>query len=93
MTGAEAAGSGNLVISHCMIVGKACCVLYDSRATHPFVSDACVKKLSLLVCELQCELVVSTPASSMVRTSSVCARCPVEVEGRRYKVNLTCLPL
>ncbi|XP_027903542.1 uncharacterized protein LOC114163424 [Vigna unguiculata] len=65
MTGAEAAGSGNLVISHCMIVGKACCVLYDSRATHPFVSDACVKKLSLLVCELQCELVVSTPASSM----------------------------
>jgi len=81
MTGAEAAGSSNLVIGHCLIAGKACCVLYDSGATHSFVSNACVKKLDLPVCELQCELVVSTPASSLVRTSSLCARCPVEVEG------------
>ena len=36
---------------------------------------------------------VSTPASGLVRTSSLCARCPVEVEGQRYKVNLICLPL
>jgi len=45
------------------------------------------------VCELQCELAVSTPTSGLVRTSSLCARCPVEVEGHRYKVNLICLPL
>jgi len=93
MTEAEAAGSGNLVMGDCLIVGKDCCVLYDSGATHSFVSDACVKKLSLPVCELQCELVVSTPASGLVRTSSVCTRCPVEVEGHKYKVNLICLPL
>jgi len=36
---------------------------------------------------------VFTPASGLVRTSSLCARCPMEVEGRRYKVNLICLPL
>ena len=36
---------------------------------------------------------MSTPASGLVRTSSLCARCPVEVEGRKYKVNLICLPL
>ena len=36
---------------------------------------------------------VSTPASSLVRTSSLCAKCPIEVEGRKYKVNLICLPL
>ncbi|XP_027940213.1 uncharacterized protein LOC114194285 [Vigna unguiculata] len=41
--------------------------------------------LGLSVRELQCELVVSTPASGLVRTSSLCPRCPVEVEGRRYK--------
>jgi len=52
-----------------------------------------VKQLGLLVCELQCELVVCTPASCLVKTSSMCARCQVEVEGRRYKVNLICLPL
>jgi len=89
MTGAEAASSSNLVIGYCVIAGMRCCVLYDSRATHFFVSDACVKRLGPLVCEL----VVSTPTSSLVRTSSLCARCPVEVEGRRYKVNLICLPL
>ena len=93
MTGAEATGSGNLVMGFCLIAGMKCCVLYDSGAIHSFVSDACVKKLGLPVCELQCELVISTLASGLVRTSSLCARCPVEVEGRRYKVNLICLPL
>jgi len=93
MTRVEAAGSGNLVMGYCLIVGMKCCVLYDSGATHSFVSDACVEKLGLSVCELQCKLVVSTPASGLVRTSSLCAQCLVEVEGRRYKVNLICLPL
>jgi len=93
MIGVEAAGSGNLVMGYCVISGMRCCVLYDSRATYSFVSDACVKKLGLPVCELQCELVVSTPTSGLVRTSSLCARCPVEVEGCRYRVNLICLPL
>jgi len=93
MTGSEAAGSGNLMIGCCLISGKSCCVLFDSGATHSFVSESCVRELSLLVCELQFDLVVSTPASGLVRTSSVCSRCPVEVEGRVYKVNLICLPL
>jgi len=52
MTGAEAAGSGNLVMGYCVIVGMRCCVLYDSGAIHSFVSDACVKRLGLPVCEL-----------------------------------------
>ena len=77
----------------CLIAGMKCCVLYDSGATHSFVSNTYVKKLGLPVCELQCELVVSTSTSSLVRTSSLCARCPVEVEERKYKVNLICLPL
>jgi len=93
MTGVEAACLGNLVMGRCMITDESLCVLYDSRATHSFVSDACVKRLDLPVCELQCELVVSTPTSGLVMISSLCARCPVEVEGRRYKVNLICLPL
>jgi len=93
MTGAEAAGSGNLVMGRCVIAGKSACVLYDSGATHSFVSESCVQRLGLPVCELQYDLVVSTPASGLVRTSSLCAKCPVEVEGRRYKVNLICLPL
>jgi len=84
MSGAEATSSGNLVMGFCLIAGMKCCVLYDYGATYSFLSDCCVKKLGLLVCELQCELVVSIPASGLVRTSSLRARCPVEVEGRKY---------
>jgi len=47
----------------------------------------------MLVCELQYDLVVSTPALGLVRTSSLCVRCLVEVDGRIFKVNLICLPL
>jgi len=83
MTGAKTAGSGNLIMGCCVIARMKCCVLYDSEATHSFVSNACVKQLGLSVCELQCELVVSTPTSGLIRTSSLCASCPVEVEGRR----------
>ena len=77
----------------CMISGSSCCVLYDSGATLSFVSFDCVERLGLPVRELQFELAVSTPASGLVRTSSLCARLPVEVEGRKYRVNLICLPL
>ena len=49
MTGVEATTSGNLVMGYCVIFGMRCCVLYDSEATHSFVSDACVKKLGLPV--------------------------------------------
>ncbi|XP_052735562.1 uncharacterized protein LOC128197546 [Vigna angularis] len=93
MTGAEATGPGNLIIGNCLLFGKACCVLFDSGATHSFVSDDCVRKLGLTVSELQYDLIVSTPASGLVKTSLACTRCPIVVEGRQFRVNLICLPL
>jgi len=52
MSKVEATGLGNLVMGCCVIAGINCCVLYDSEVTHSFVSDACVKRLGLPVCEL-----------------------------------------
>jgi len=52
MIRAEAVGSGNLIMGYCVIFGMRCCVLYDSRATHSFVSNTCVERLGPLVCEL-----------------------------------------
>jgi len=52
-----------------------------------------VVELGLPVRELQFDLVVSRPTFGMVRTSTLCARCLIEVEGRKYRVNLICLPL
>ncbi|KAG2411027.1 uncharacterized protein HKW66_Vig0016920 [Vigna angularis] len=93
ITGAETASSATLVTSICLLLGKPCCVLYDSGATHSFISKACVEKLGIAEREMRFDLVVSTPAAGEVRTSTMCVRCPIEVEGRNYKVNLICLPL
>jgi len=93
MTSTEVVRSGNLIIGSCMIAGRSLCVLYDSGATHSFVSKSKVLELGLPVRELQFDLVVYTPASGKVRTSTLCARCLLEVEGRKYRVNLICLPL
>ncbi|XP_017420298.1 uncharacterized protein LOC108330321 [Vigna angularis] len=82
MSRAKASSSGTLIISNCLLYGKDCVVLFDSGATHSFVSEACVERLGLIVGELHCDLVVSTPTTGLVRTSLLCARCPVEVEGR-----------
>ncbi|XP_017410988.1 uncharacterized protein LOC108323136 [Vigna angularis] len=53
----------------------------------------CVADLGLVVRELQYDLAVATPTSGLVKTSTLCARCSVVVEGSRFKVNLICLPL
>ena len=68
-------------------------MLYDSGATHSFVSNECVRRLRLVIQELGCELIVVTPTSGEVSTSFVCEGCPMEVAGCRFKVNIICLPM
>jgi len=67
-------------------------VLFDSGATHSFISNACVGRLSLEKRDLGCQLFVSTPSSGQVATNSICVGCSLAVAGRRFKVNLVCLP-
>jgi len=75
------------------MMGQNVWVLFDSGASHSFISNACVGRLGLEVYDLGCELVVSTPTSRQVTTNSSCDGCSIEVAGRRFKVNLICLPL
>jgi len=68
-------------------------VLFYSRATHLFVSNECMKRIGLVMRELGCELIVATPASGEVSTTSVCVGCRMEVADRKFKVNLIYLPM
>uniref|UniRef100_A0A151UGW5 RVP_2 domain-containing protein n=1 Tax=Cajanus cajan TaxID=3821 RepID=A0A151UGW5_CAJCA len=68
-------------------------ILFDSGASHSFISYACVAMLGVPVCGLGLRLLVSTPASASVVASELCARCPIVVNEKKYKVNLICLPL
>ena len=68
-------------------------MLFDSSATHSFISCSCVEKFKLLVSSLNNDLVVETPTSSHVLTSNVRLNCPVEISSRTFLIDLTCLPL
>ncbi|XP_027922628.1 uncharacterized protein LOC114180514 [Vigna unguiculata] len=89
----EVTQSGNLVENTFLIFGNSVVVLYDSRVTHSFVSNECVRKLGLVMRELGCELIITTPTSGEVSTSFVCVGYPMEVAGNKFKVNLICLPM
>ena len=93
MSGSEANKSGILIQDTCLLFGECVNVLFDSGASHSFVSLVCSEKLGLPVRDLRCELVVSTPASGQVSTSLVCVLCPMEVAGCKFKVNLVRLLL
>jgi len=93
MTSFEATWSGNLILDYYFLYGNNVLVLFDSRASHSFISHDYVKKLGLSTRDLGCELIVSTPASGQVLTNFACVRCLLEVKGGRFQVNLVCLSL
>jgi len=93
LTTTEAKQSGNLLQFLCLLCDHEVVVLFDSGATHSFVSNECVRRLDLTMRELGCELLVATLASGEVSTTSMCVGCPMEVAGRRFRLNLICLPM
>jgi len=93
MSSTEVTRSGNLILDYYLLFGNSVLVLFDSGASHSFISHDCVEKLGLSTRDLGYELIVSTPASGKVSTNFACVGCSLEVEGQRFKVNLICLPL
>ena len=66
-------------------------MLYDSSATHSFMSHDYVNRLELLVSELPYVLLVSTTAWKLVRTCQCCLSCHFQIDG--FVFDLICLPL
>jgi hypothetical protein len=62
-------------------------VLFDSGATHDFISKACTQKCKLLNEPISAPYMISTPGGHIV-TKQVVVNPPLNLKGRLYK---TCL--
>ncbi|XP_028798778.1 uncharacterized protein LOC114754179 [Neltuma alba] len=89
----EADTSPNLIKGILKLEGFKTQALFDSGATHSFISDDYVSRLSIHMYELPCDVIVSTPAGVSVKTSKACLNCMIEFEGRTSTIDLVCLPL
>jgi len=88
----ETAQNHDLIQGKCFIKGKTLNVLYDSGATHSFISNDCVKDLKLPI-SLDTNLIISTSISKFVVANKVCLNCPLFIENRKFLINLIFLPL
>ncbi|XP_020207694.1 uncharacterized protein LOC109792674 [Cajanus cajan] len=86
LTGAEASTSSDLMKGKGKTISKDVMILFDSRASHSFISYACAKMLGVSVCDLGLRLLVLMPAFASVVAFEMCVGCPLEMGERKYKV-------
>jgi hypothetical protein len=67
--------------------GKAI-VLFDSGATHSFISVSYVRRYSLNIELMEIGVVVSTPVGKSVVCTKIVRKCPIHVDGRTLLVDL-----
>ncbi|XP_004515631.1 uncharacterized protein [Cicer arietinum] len=77
----------------CEISSNILTVLFNSDATHSFISMDCVKLLELHVTTLLFDLFVTTAADKTLTANTACMHCPIVVLSRKFNVNLICLAL
>ncbi|GAU44090.1 hypothetical protein TSUD_399720 [Trifolium subterraneum] len=83
----------NLIRGTCFIHDTPLIAIFDTGATHSFISMDCMKRLNIPVYEMFGCMNIETPASGSVITRLVCRNCPVSVFGRHFGMDLVCIPL
>jgi hypothetical protein len=65
-------------------------VLFDSRASHSFISDAYVETNNLPIALLQCQMIVSSPGGDMP-TTQLCPKVNLKIRGGKLCWQPHCL--
>jgi hypothetical protein len=89
----ELEGGPKVVTGTVLILGLEPSVLFDSRATHSFVSIVFVRLSRLVVRTLEPSLAVTTPVRKTVVCKHVVCGCLVSICGRILPANLVVLPM
>lgn len=93
LSGKKAKGKEGLIKGVGFLNQEPVTILFDSDATHSFISCECALRLQLILSSLPYSLVVSTPAEGNIETSIVCENCTLIIFDRVFLVHLICLPL
>ncbi|XP_020970243.1 uncharacterized protein LOC110268437 [Arachis ipaensis] len=93
MTADDAMKSDSLIQGQCYVKSRLLTVLYDSGASHSFISETVAHELGLDFTMLDYNLIVCTPTSQNALTSQVCQQEPFVIEARTFIHDLVCLPL
>jgi hypothetical protein len=67
-------------------------ILFDSGATHSFISDKCVAQVRLDSCQSQESYMISTPRGK-IGSNQLVRHVPVQLGSKVIKTNLVLLPL
>jgi hypothetical protein len=89
----EPEGGSKIVTGTVPILGFEALVLFDSGATHSFVSIVFVRLSRLVVRTLESSLAVTTPVGRTVVCKPVVCKCLVSICERVLPVNLVVLPM
>jgi predicted aspartyl protease len=63
-----------------MLNGRPIIILFDSRASHDFISSTCAKKAMLSMVAMEAPYVISTPGGQVDADRIVC-KVPLELAG------------
>jgi hypothetical protein len=86
----EAQEAPNFVICMFLINNTSAVVLFDSRASHSFISTTYVGKHNLPLALLRCQMVVSSPGGDMP-ARQLCSKVNLKIRGVDFVTNLIVL--
>lgn len=93
LSGVEVSRSDNLIQGTHFINSASLITIIDTSEKHSFISLNCATKLSLVVSSMSDSMVIDTLTYGLVTNSLVCLNCPLTIYGRKFRVDLICLPL
>ncbi|XP_058726596.1 uncharacterized protein LOC131597956 [Vicia villosa] len=89
----KAQGNTNLVAGTCYVNDQPLFVLVDCGATHSFISYPCVRRLGFETSLLPNPMNISSAIDDVVEAREICKECSITFNGRRFVIDLICLPL
>ncbi|XP_058741647.1 uncharacterized protein LOC131614034 [Vicia villosa] len=89
----KAQGNTNHVAGTCYVNDQPLFVLVDCGATHSFISYPCVRRLGFETSLLPNPMIISSATDDVVEAREICKECSITFNGRRFVIDLVCLPL